>query len=117
MNKQQIKHELLIYLKRNNGATFCDIEVLFEKIGFDFQGDLKVVSGINEAVILWDGRNSEACDVITEMSGEGLIEPVTCNVLLYLVFGELLKLPVLRFQDMKRVKRPHWLPVTFNARK
>lgn len=114
MNKQHIKQELLNYIKRKKSATFCEIEELFEKIGFEFRGESKVVSGINEAVILWDGWNTDACDIITEMTSEGIIEPLTCCVLLYLAFGQLLKLPVVRFQDINKIKRPHWLPCTFN---
>ena len=115
MDKQQIKQQLQTYIKHNKSVTFCEIEELFTKIGFDFRGDSKVVSGINEAAILWDGWNLEACDIITEMVSDGLIEPLTCSVLLYLAFGQLLKLPFLRFQDIKRIKRPHWLPCTFSA--
>ncbi|EHS79903.1 hypothetical protein IS189_0946 [Staphylococcus aureus subsp. aureus IS-189] len=67
MNKNQLKSEILEYIKAHAGTSFVEIERVFEENNFDYKGDGAYTSGQHPNVVFWVGWNQEAFDVIAEL--------------------------------------------------
>lgn len=67
MNKNQLKSEILEYIKGHAGTSFVEIERVFEENNFDYKGDGAYTSGQHPNVVFWVGWNQEAFDVIAEL--------------------------------------------------
>ena len=67
MNKNQLKTEILEYIKAHAGTSFVEIERVFEENNFDYKGDGAYTSGQHPNVVFWIGWNQEAFDVIAEL--------------------------------------------------
>lgn len=114
MTREQIKAEVLAYIKEHPGTSYVEIEQVFDRCGFDWKGELESYAGANEAIVFWVGWNIEAFKIIDELMREKLIDRDPCQALIYLVDGKAPNYPQLRGRPEK-VKRPHWLPCTFKA--
>ncbi|HDD0568388.1 TPA: pathogenicity island protein [Staphylococcus aureus] len=114
MNKNQLKSEILEYIKAHAGTSFVEIERVFEENNFDYKGVGAYTSGQHPNVVFWVGWNQEAFDVIAELKKDGHIEMDICEPIVYMVDGKGLDLPIVR---SKNIKTDHWLPVTFNVSK
>ncbi|WP_269924663.1 pathogenicity island protein [Staphylococcus aureus] len=114
MNKNQLKSEVLEYIKAHAGTSFVEIERVFEENNFDYKGDGAYTSGQHPNVVFWVGWNQEAFDVIAELKKDGHIEMDICEPIVYMVDGKGLDLPIVR---SKNIKTDHWLPVTFTISK
>ncbi|HDA7915243.1 TPA: pathogenicity island protein [Staphylococcus aureus] len=109
-----IKGELVNYIKNNAGTSFVEIEKVFEENNFDYKGDGAYTSGQHPNVVFWIGWNQKAFDVIAELKKDGRIEMDICEPIVYMVDGKGLDLPIVR---SKNIKTDHWLPVTFTISK
>lgn len=67
MNKNQLKSEILEYIKTHDGTSFVEIESVFEENNFDYKGVGAYTSGQHPNVVFWVGWNQEAFDVIAEL--------------------------------------------------
>ncbi len=67
MNKNQLKSEILEYIKTHDGTSFVEIERVFEENNFDYKGVGAYTSGQHPNVVFWVGWNQEAFDVIAEL--------------------------------------------------
>ncbi|HDZ8824598.1 TPA: pathogenicity island protein [Staphylococcus aureus] len=111
MNKNQLKSEILEYIKAHAGTSFVEIEHVFEENNFDYKGDGAYTSGNHKNIIFWVGWNEEAFNIVADLKRDGLIEMQICPPMYYLIDGKGLKLPIVK---NKNIKIDHWLPVTFN---
>lgn len=51
MNKNQLKSEILEYIKAHAGTSFVEIERVFEENNFDYKGDGAYTSGQHPNVV------------------------------------------------------------------
>lgn len=109
MNINKIKVNLVRFIKREKRVSFVEIENYFDKIGFVYQGDILICKE-HENIIIWDGWNTQAIEIIYELLDSELITMKPTDELMYYVGGKILTLPVYRGE------RPfkQWLPVEFN---
>ena len=110
-----IKAEVYRYIRENEGTSYVELENLFTRLGFNWQGNLEICSDVNENVIFWAGWNKEALEVINSLQREGLIYKVPGEPFIYYIDGKALTLPIVRRNI--QYKTPHWLPVLFAARR
>lgn len=110
-----VKAEVLKYIKNNEGTSYAELEYLFDRLGFNWKGDLEICSDVNDNVVFWAGWNKEAIELINDLQREGLIEKVPGHYVMYILDGKTMNLPLVR--GYKEYKTPHWLPVLFTARR
>lgn len=110
-----IKAEVYRYIKENEGTSYAELEYLFDRLGFDWKGELEIYSDVCDNVIFWTGWNEEAIELINDLQREGLIEKVPGHYVMYILDGKTMNLPLVR--GYKEYKTPHWLPVLFTARR
>lgn len=108
-----VKAEVLKYIKNNEGTSYAELEHLFNKLGFNWQGDLEIYSDKCDNVIFWTGWNLEAIEVINSLKSDGLIAQVPAQPFIYLIDGKALTLPIVK--TYRQYKTPHWLPLIFTA--
>jgi len=109
MNLDRIKVDIVKIIKQVENVTFVEIEKYFEKIGFDYQGDILICKE-HENIIVWDGWNAQAIGIIHELIDSKLISMKPTDDLLYFIDGKILTLPV--YKGDRPFKQ--WLPVEFN---
>ncbi|KAF5059811.1 hypothetical protein DSECCO2_332310 [anaerobic digester metagenome] len=109
---QNIKNEIMNYIKTHPGTSYVEIERLFDKLGFEWAGDYCLCSSKCSNVIYWSGWNNEAVQILNELQEEGFIEKTPTEPVIYLIDGKGLNLPLVK--SFKQYKNPHWLPIVFN---
>jgi len=109
---EQIKNEIVSYVKMNPGTSYIEIENIFTKFGFAWKGDYDICGGVDGNVVYWSGWNPEAIGVVADLKSNGFIRPFTTPPLVYLIDGGGLTLPLATFG--KEYKKPHWLPTAFD---
>lgn len=110
-----IKAEVYRYIKENEGTSYAELEYLFDRLGFDWKGELEIYSDVCDNVIFWTGWNEEAIEVINDLQRDELISKVPGHYVMYILDGKTMNLPLVR--GYKEYKTPHWLPVLFTARR
>ncbi|MCI2789739.1 MULTISPECIES: pathogenicity island protein [Staphylococcus] len=109
-----IKNELVDYIKNNAGTSFVEIEKVFDENDFDYKGQGAYTSAENNNIVFWYGWNKQAFDVVSGLVNDGVIEMSRCESIIYIVDGKGLNFPILKSDD---VETYHWLPVTFSLTK
>lgn len=112
---EDMKEKVLEYIRKNETASYAELERYFDRCGYDWQGALEWYSEENPNVVFWSGWNEEAFTILTELQEEGKIENAPCSTLVYLIDGRMLTLPVVR--QARQYKTLHWLPVVYQVRK
>lgn len=113
MNKQALKKSVLEYIQKTGDISYAELQWLFNRLGFDYRGDLEIYSPINENVIFWCGWNQEAIEIMNELKSENLIEQEPVQPLVYIIDGAALRLPLVK--RAVKYQTPHWLPLVFRA--
>lgn len=108
-----IKTDVLNFIKNHKGTSYVELESLFDKLGFEWRGNLETCSDVCDNVIYWYGWNKEALNILNSLQHDELIEKQPADLLVYLIDGKRLDLPLVK--KFKEYKTPHWLPVVFNA--
>ena len=108
-----LSEKIFNYIKAKPGTTFAEIEWIFERNGFDYEGDLGIV-GEYENLILWGGWNKEAYSVFEELITNYQIVQEPVDKLMYVIDGNFLPLPVAK-RYQKRAK-PAWYPISLIAK-
>jgi hypothetical protein len=67
-------------------------------------------------IVIWDGIQTNLVDAISQLLADGLIVMRTTSLLIYLVYGNILRLPVAK-SGTRKYKTPHWLPVVIDLAK
>lgn len=109
MNLDKIKLELVALIKKRTGVSFVEIEDYFEEKGFEYRGSILICRN-NENIVIWDGWNKKASDLIHELLESNLIRMTPTDELVYYVDGKILTLPIYRGKRLFK----QWLPVEFN---
>ncbi|CAC9263961.1 TPA: pathogenicity island protein [Staphylococcus aureus] len=109
-----IKGELVNYIKNNAGTSFVEIEKVFDENAFDYKGQGAYTSAVNNNIVYWYGWNKQAFNLVSDLMNDGVIEMNICESIIYIVDGKGLNFPILKSDD---VDTYHWLPVTFTISK
>jgi hypothetical protein len=110
-----IKAEVYRYIKENEGTSYAELEYLFDRLGFDWKGELEIYSDVCDNVIFWTGWSKEAIELINDLQRDELISKVPGQPFIYFIDGKALNLPIVKTN--RQYKTPHWLPVLFTARR
>ena len=102
-----MRDAILNEIRNRGAASFVNLQNAVE----GFKGDREMYLSDYEWVY-WIGISSEAIEVINSLQKDRLIELNPCHLLIYMVDGEVLKLPLVR--SARKYKKPHWMPVTFS---
>ena len=109
MNLDKIKLDLVKLIKHKKGVSFVEIEIYFDEVGFNYNGDIAMCKG-NENIVFWNGWNEQACNLIHELLASKVITLQPTDVLIYYIDGKVLTLPVYK----SKRSYTQWLPVEFN---
>lgn len=101
--------QILALAKARPGLSFAEIER--EVPGF--KGDLALVFGKHDNVVLWTQVSDAGIEALGELLKAAQIEFHPCELLVYLVDGAVPQLPLAK--RVKAYAKPHWLPVTVKA--
>ena len=77
-----------------------------------FAGDH--VCTLNGQVVLWQGLSDAGIAALSQLQANGQIAFVACSPLVYLIDGQMLRLPIAKRRH-HAYKRPHWYPVTLST--
>lgn len=112
--KQEVKKAVLEYIKKRSGVTYVEIEKVFDRMGFDWRGNGTTnLTGFYN-IIIWDGWNEEAFEIINDLLVEEEVTRVSTSIIVYLADSKALPYPIAN--KALQYKEPHWLPVVFNVR-
>ena len=112
VDKIGVSSEILNYIKANAGTTFVEIERIFEQNGFDYKGDLSLMSECHENLLFWTGWNKQATDILNELIHNELIVRKPSQVLNYYIDGKVLDMPIA--QHYKKRVHEAWFPIAFS---
>ena len=110
-NKEKIFKDLE-HQRQTNDLTFSDVENVFEKNNFDYQGNQVIYSNKNHHIVFWSGWNEEACKLFDEYRSKYTLTLLPVSLIYYLM-GRMLNLPIVKTNSMKVIKnykQDHWLP-------
>ena len=69
---------------------------------------------LNGQVVLWQGLSDAGIAALSQLHANGQIAFVACSPLVYLIDGQMLRLPIAKRRH-HAYKRPHWYPVTLST--
>ncbi|NEV61619.1 hypothetical protein [Thiorhodococcus minor] len=69
---------------------------------------------LNDRVVLWQGVSDAGIAALNRLQRRGQIAFVACSPLVYLIDGQMLRLPIAKRRH-HAYKRPHWYPVTLST--
>ena len=69
---------------------------------------------LNGHVVLWQGVSDAGIEALSQLQANGQIAFVACSPLVYLIDGQMLRLPIAKRRH-HAYKRPHWYPVTLST--
>lgn len=112
MLNKEIKEKLEKELEFQGNMYFPEIERFFENNNFNYKGDKTLRLSDNSSIIVWNGWNQEAVDLICGMiSNKNNHVALRCfnNMIEVMLSGGGLNLPIAK-KDNYKYKKPHWLP-------
>jgi hypothetical protein len=115
MKLEKVKQVVLEYIRENERVSYVEIENIFKKCGFDYEGNLDLVNANCNMVIFWGGWSADAFKMLSELKQAGAIYSSPTQLLTYLSYGKTLNYPLVR-KDIQ-YKKPHWLPTVFRPQK
>ncbi|MFF5993955.1 pathogenicity island protein [Lysinibacillus sp. KU-BSD001] len=110
---QDVALKVLEYIRKNPGASYTEVERVFEEVGFQYKGDYEIYDGEFQNIIFWTGWNKEAIELIVDLQQQKLIAKELADPIIYLIDGKSLRLPLV--EHIKQYSTPHWLPIGFVA--
>jgi hypothetical protein len=105
-----IEEIIINELKKEKELLFTDIEELFEKHNYNYEGEKGIYSGENESLIIWTGWNSETIAMLSNIMSK--VPQIYCRQatnLEILFIGKALNLPIAK-RIKHKYKEVHWLP-------
>lgn len=69
---------------------------------------------LNGQLVLWEGLSDAGIEALGRLQTSGLIAIVACSPLVYLIDGQMLRLPIAKRRN-HTYQRPHWYPVTLST--
>ena len=107
---------LLDYIKDNPHSSFVELQRAGSCAGFNMQGDLEIMLGPHEHVVLWQRMSQEFSRAVSTMAESGQVALEPTGVLTYLVDGATLPLPVVVNPPKDGYMIDHWLPVVLSLK-
>lgn len=111
MKKEEMKAEVLKFIREKEHVSYVEIEELFEQNHYAYKGEIMACADQCEHVVFWSDWSAEAFDILRELLHEGLIHREPTIFLTYLVDGGGMELP--QAKKLTQYKTDHWLPVVF----
>lgn len=108
-----IKDKVYELIKKTTSVSYVDLEHYFDEIGFEWRGDLAMMSENYENIVYWSGWNESALNVLSELLAEGWIVGNGASQLIYQIDGKGLNMPVAKSQ--RNYKHPRWQPIAFDV--
>lgn len=105
----EMRTALFEYIRDRGSVTH--VELCRDVPGF--AGD-DTAANPNNNIIFWQGVNIDAYNVLRDLIADNLVTSAKTNPLTYAFDGFVLSLPIAKRLD-RAYKRPHWLPLVFNA--
>lgn len=105
---------LLNYIIKKGNVSFVEIEELFEDHSFNYKGEYALMYRKCKGIIIWNGWNNEAIDLISNLMQHKEIELDPCSIMIYLIDGQALKYPLVK--SFRSYKEDHWIPMVINKR-
>lgn len=113
MNQKEMERKLVAYINQNNHVSFVDIERLFRENQFAYEGDRAIIINNDNNLLIWEGWNDIACNIINRVVALGLVIISRTIPTTYIIDCGGLNLPIAKQWNNRRYKTPHWLPVVF----
>ena len=107
--EQKLYNEILNEIKENKDIYFSEIENIFERNNFDYEGTKTILDGENPSILIWAGWNQKAIDIIFKIFDNPHIVGAPLNGIERLLQGKFLNYPLAKRRKYK-YKEPHWLP-------
>ena len=107
---QTMAERILTRVAFDGSVSFAEMSRIDGFSGDDLEA---VIPGTE--VVLWAGMSQVGYKAWATLMDAKLIEPAPTTTFVYLIDGAHIQLPVANASYIKRYKKPHWLPVVFNA--
>lgn len=111
MKREEIKKKIIDYINMFNHVTYVELQNLFDEIGYDYRGNLDIISEKCDHVLFWCNWNKETIELFSELQREGKIHKEPTQFFTYLIDGGGLQLPLVK--KNVQYKTDHWLPIVF----
>jgi len=113
MKTKTIEHELYNFIREHDATSFVELESLFKRIGYDYQGEREIGIKSLGNVVLWSGWSADAVKIFDNVMKLPDVGIMTVSPLIYFMDGAVPQLPVVK-RDQS-YKHPHWLPIAFTV--
>jgi len=108
---EEFKDDICLYVKLYDWVSIAELK---RRYGPQAQGEYSLNLPRSPNILLFAGVSGLFCKALEEVILEKRIHPHSSSYLVYLIDGEILRLPLAqRMPAAGDYKSPHWLPVTF----
>ena len=108
--EKTIYTEIIKKLKNEGELYFTEIERVFEENNFDYKGDKNICVKNNENIIIWEGWNENANNIIFRLiEHPNIVNLGINNILEIYLYGAMLQYPLVKSQN-HIYKKTHWYP-------
>lgn len=116
MKKEEIERRVFDKLNDRNGTSFVEIEEIFERNGFDYNGNQLICTTVSAEhnIFFWAGWNEEAIRIFNNAHKRSNAEYIPTSHLLYVMDGKVPNFPIAK--QARKYKEWHWLPVVLSAK-
>lgn len=105
-----MKEKVLQFIRANPRTSFNELEKFFLDCGFDYRGTCTIDLRRGSNIVLWEGWNAEAVDILMQLVLERKINIVRASKVEMMLFGKALLFQIVKVPKHD-YKRRHWLPV------
>ena len=104
------------YALSKQKVDFVDVEYLFNTIGFDFKGKIKLQPSNNQSVLIWDEWNKDAVVVLKKLLSDGFFLDKIAAIHYNFFKCYISKLPIAT-SVQEKYDEMHWFPMVIKLRK
>lgn len=112
MTSKEIENEMYNYIKKHDGTTFAELEDLFDRLNYDYRGELEIGMRGQPNISFWFDWSAEAVGVFHRVVSRPNVMLELSSPMVYLIDGAVPSLPVAKTN--RSYKHPHWLPIVFS---
>lgn len=99
--------------EKNGGVSFVEINRALEADGMEVRGDYAIDLGLN--VMAWGNVTQMYVEVIKRVVESNEVHMQPTQTLVYIVDGEVMRLPIAQNPPAAGYRKPHWLPVAWSV--
>lgn len=107
--RDNLKARISAYLARRSGVSIVELARDVTGVAGNMAWGSATIN-----VIIWPSMSAGAIEAMTALIGDGTINPVPSDLLVYAFDGSAPDLPVAHHLDMV-YREPHWFPVVFSG--